>query len=73
MLIPLGRDPVKMRLSSLMLGALISLSGWLQVFAQSSGVFKSEKASFKVVTIAFGLEHPWSMAFLPDGDLLCLD
>jgi glucose/arabinose dehydrogenase len=70
MLIPLGRDPVKMRLSSLMLGALISLSGWLQVFAQSSGVFKSEKASFKVVTIAFGLEHPWSMAFLPDGDLL---
>lgn len=26
--------------------------------------------SFRVVTVAEGLEHPWSMAFLPDGGML---
>ena len=28
------------------------------------------KTPFQVVIIASGLDHPWSMAFLPDGDLL---
>ena len=27
-------------------------------------------ASFKTVTITDGLEHPWGMAFLPNGDIL---
>jgi glucose/arabinose dehydrogenase len=30
----------------------------------------SEQASFRVVELASGLEFPWSLAFLPDGDLL---
>jgi glucose/arabinose dehydrogenase len=30
----------------------------------------SDQASFRVVEIAGGLEHPWAVAFLPDGDLL---
>jgi glucose/arabinose dehydrogenase len=30
----------------------------------------SEEASFRVVEVAGGLEHPWGMAFLPDGDIL---
>ncbi|HEX5079679.1 MAG TPA: PQQ-dependent sugar dehydrogenase [Geminicoccaceae bacterium] len=30
----------------------------------------SEQARFRVVVLAEGLEHPWSLAFLPDGDLL---
>jgi glucose/arabinose dehydrogenase len=30
----------------------------------------SEQAVFRVVTVADGLEHPWSVAFLPGGDAL---
>lgn len=30
----------------------------------------SERATFRVVTFASGLEHPWGGAFLPDGSLL---
>ncbi|WP_374302938.1 PQQ-dependent sugar dehydrogenase [Ferrovibrio sp.] len=33
-------------------------------------VFRTEDATVKVVTVARGLEHPWAMAFLPDGRLL---
>lgn len=40
-------------------------------FAQRHiGEFTSEKQKFKVVVIAEGLEHPWSLAFLPDGRML---
>jgi glucose/arabinose dehydrogenase len=28
------------------------------------------KTGYKVVEIAKGLDHPWSMAFLPDGSML---
>ena len=59
-----------MRLLSLMLGALISLSCCLPAFAQRLGEFTSEKASFQVVVIATRLDHPWSIAFLPEGDFL---
>jgi aldose sugar dehydrogenase len=31
---------------------------------------KSEKVSFRVETVVSGLEHPWSLAFLPDGRML---
>lgn len=30
----------------------------------------SEKQRFTVTTVVHGLEHPWSMAFLPDGRML---
>ncbi len=33
-------------------------------------VFQSELTTFRVVTVVSGLAHPWSMAFLPDGDIL---
>ena len=32
--------------------------------------YKSAQASFRVTLLAEGLEHPWGMAFLPDGGLL---
>lgn len=35
-----------------------------------SGIIKSEKANFRVETIATGLEHPWAVASLPDGRML---
>ena len=37
---------------------------------RSVGEFASEKVKFKVVVITEGLEHPWSLAFLPDGRML---
>jgi glucose/arabinose dehydrogenase len=33
-------------------------------------VVRSEEHAFRVVVMARGLEHPWSMAFLPDGRIL---
>jgi len=33
-------------------------------------VVRSEEHAFRVVTVAEGLQNPWSMAFLPNGDLL---
>lgn len=32
--------------------------------------FETEQADFDVNIIARGLDHPWSLAFLPDGDML---
>ena len=43
----------------------------LTVFAQGSAdLIQSEKQHFRVNVLVRGLEHPWSMAFLPDGRLL---
>lgn len=33
-------------------------------------VIQSEKATLRVETLVTGLEHPWSLAFLPDGRML---
>ncbi len=35
--------------------------------ASQGDVVRSEQHNFKVNTLVSGLEHPWSMAFLPDG------
>jgi aldose sugar dehydrogenase len=35
-----------------------------------ASIVQSEKHAFRVVTLLTGLEHPWSMAFLPDGRML---
>ncbi len=41
----------------------ISSLAWAQEFTSSAG-------PLRVVTVAEGLEHPWSLAFLPDGRML---
>lgn len=33
-------------------------------------VHDSDQARFQVETVASGLEHPWAIAFLPDGSKL---
>jgi glucose/arabinose dehydrogenase len=33
-------------------------------------IFKTQKANFKVETLAKGLDQPWGMAFLPNGRLI---
>lgn len=39
-------------------------------FALPAGPVATEAARFEVVEVASGLEHPWAVAFLPDGDML---
>jgi glucose/arabinose dehydrogenase len=38
--------------------------------AQKDGDVASEKAKFHIETLASGIEHPWAVAFLPDGRAL---
>jgi glucose/arabinose dehydrogenase len=45
---------------------------WLAVFALGvlSLTLPAQAAGYRVETVASGLEHPWSLAFLPDGRML---
>jgi glucose/arabinose dehydrogenase len=45
---------------------------WFCVFASAAGAaqFLSKAGLISVVTVAEGLEHPWGLAFLPDGRML---
>ena len=38
--------------------------------AAKGQIFTSQEANFRLETVAEGLEHPWSLAFLPDGSML---
>ena len=48
-------------------GFVLSLAN--QVLGQSP-VFRSAYYQYRLVTVADGLVHPWSIAFLPGGDIL---
>ena len=50
--------------------ALLVLSGASVACAQAPREFDSERHRFRVVTVADDLEHPWGLAFLPDGRML---
>ena len=52
----------------LLLGLLVVALTSVNVLATSS--YESEKVRFRVVPLVSGLVHPWSLVFLPDGDLL---
>jgi glucose/arabinose dehydrogenase len=56
-------------LGTMIAGALAAgCSG--QSDAAPKGPISSQQATLELVTVAGGLEHPWGMAFLPDGDVL---
>ena len=52
--------------------AVIAASIWggMAVSVVSAETFSSEKLEFSVTKVVQGLAHPWSMAFLPNGDIL---
>ncbi len=59
------------RLFGLLLAVLMVLGAGRPVDAgESLGEFDSLQHRFQLVKISGGLEHPWSLAFLPDGSML---
>jgi glucose/arabinose dehydrogenase len=51
-------------------GAAIGIGLVLAAAAAGAQVVKSEAHALRVVTVTGGLEHPWGLAFLPDGRML---
>jgi glucose/arabinose dehydrogenase len=47
-----------------------SLGAWVGAGPAAAQTISSERHDFRLVTVAEGLEHPWALAFLPNGDLL---
>jgi len=41
--------------------------------AAADGIHSSARHDFRVVTVADGLDHPWSMAWLPGGEMLIVE
>ncbi len=56
-------------LAASLAGATLAAAGCAPGAAQER-IFESEKQRFGVTTITRGLEHPWGLAFLPDGAML---
>ncbi|MGH8344965.1 MAG: PQQ-dependent sugar dehydrogenase [Pseudomonas sp.] len=52
-------------LASLCAGALITATA--AVLAAPTQTMKSEEGTLEVTPVVTGLEHPWALAFLPDG------
>ena len=50
--------------------SLTVLLSAMQAAGPASGIYETQQADFTVETVASGLEFPWSMAFLPGGDML---
>jgi glucose/arabinose dehydrogenase len=63
---------VNLRILRVLCSAAIVAFAWCtaSVGLASAEIVSSEKHDFRLVTVAEGLEHPWSLAFLPDGGML---
>ena len=58
------------RLLGMLAAGAVTAGCGSQSDAAPQGPVVSEQATFELVTVAAGLEHPWGMAFLPSGDVL---
>jgi aldose sugar dehydrogenase len=63
----LSRDWRRHLLVSACIAAALVLTGAVSAAAQA---VKTKEHDLRIVEITAGLEHPWSLAFLPDGRLL---
>jgi len=53
------------------LAAILAVTGWATTVGPAAAeTFSSERHDFRLVSVVEGLEHPWGLAFLPDGDML---
>ena len=51
--------------------AILAVAVWGSAAATAlAETYDSERHKFRVTTLAEGLDHPWGLAFLPDGDML---
>ena len=52
-------------------GAIVPLAVAINLSpAMAAEEYRSQSGPLSVVTVAEGLEHPWGLAFLPDGRML---
>ena len=59
------------RLAPLAIGVVVTGTGCGgRTDAAAQDPIPSEQATFELVTVVGGLEHPWGMAFLPDASIL---
>ena len=49
---------------------VLTLGFALATHAQDAKVERSDKHDFRIVPVVGGLDHPWGLAFLPNGDML---
>lgn len=54
----------------LMMAVAAGLLGCMTGALPAQSVHRSQHHAFRVETVVSGLEHPWGIAFLPDGDML---
>jgi aldose sugar dehydrogenase len=69
---PLPRPPLpRRRAVGMLAGALATAAAMPRLAAAAAPVEQSsEQARFRIVTVAEGLERPWSVCFLPDATML---
>src|SRR5687768_1583038 len=60
--------PMHRLISSIMLAFIATFA--IDACASERKPIRSDKHAFEVVTLVQGLEHPWSIAWLPDGRML---
>ncbi len=60
-------------MADLILESLKSVDQYKFAGKPTSNIFASEGQTVKLDTVTKGLDSPWGMAFLPDGDLLVTD
>src|SRR3546814_3214583 len=63
-------DRRKSSFTAALAGVALGLSLGVAPGALAQQIERSQQHDFRVRTLASGLEHPWSLAFLPGGGIL---